>query len=68
MKNKKFIMRINGKSIFKNNISSKRDTNRYVIIENKIQNYDTSDLEGAIYHCLGGKTITKRQQKRIDNL
>jgi len=64
-KNKTFVCRVNGKSIYWSNRQAKKDPYRFIIMKEGRQIYDTSDLYGAITHCLDEKNWTNEQRKKF---
>lgn len=66
-KNKTFVGRVNGHSIYWSNRYAKKDAYRFIILKNGKQIYDTESLYSAIVVCLGGKirdewTITQKRK------
>lgn len=64
-KNKTYICRVNGTSIYWSHREAKKDSNYFVLLKNGKQVYRTEDLYGAINTALGNKTATSEQKKKF---
>jgi len=68
IKSKQFICRVNGHSIYYCNSFSIKDKNRFIIIKNKKQIYDTHFLRTAICMCIPMYKWSNKQRKRFYKL
>lgn len=64
-KTREYVGRLNGHSIYWNNRYSKKDANRFVIIQSRKQIYDTDDLFGVFNLIVGGKKQTSTVKNRM---
>jgi len=64
-KNKEFVCRLNGVSIYWSSRFAKKDKYRFILIEKGKQIYDTEDFFGAIHSSLGNKKVSSIQKKKL---
>jgi len=67
-KHKCFVCRVNGYSIYFSSKCAKKDADRFIILKNNVQVYDTYCLYSSITHCLPETDWSKKQRGRFIEL
>ena len=66
-KDRKFVIRLNGHTIYYSWSWARRDAGRFCIVKKGKQIYDVASFESAIRFVMGGKKLTKLQMASIRN-
>ena len=67
-KHKTFVCRINGSSIYYSDKNAKQDADRFLIIKDGNQYYNTNTFVEAILHLISDQNVTKKQIKKWHEL
>lgn len=67
-KHKCFVCRVNRYSIYFSSKYAKKDADRFIILKNNVQVYDTYCLYSSITHCLPETDWSKKQRTRFIRL
>ena len=67
-KHKTFVCRINGSSIYYSDKTANQDADRFLIVKDGKQYYDTNTFVEAILHLISDQNVTKKQIKRYIEL
>lgn len=67
-KHKTFVCRINGSSIYYSDKNAKQDADRFIIIKDGNQYYNTNTFVEAILHLISDQNVTKKQIQKWHEL
>ena len=67
-KHKTFVCRINGSSIYYSDKNAKQDADRFLIIKDGNQYYNTNTFVEAILHLISDQNVTKKQIQKWHEL